>query len=205
MNASLAWTRSGLRPLWFGDTEKEYFFSSEKGVYHLDTMHLDPIPLSPGEKMRVRIRRGLTVDVSDYPTIQQRMLNLTVRRFGSLETIEKRIAHSPLAFTSEIHAGENGPHHPASQVSLDNRLSAFGWGCEDLEWVLELAKNGSDPISSLGYDGPLAPLSKERQNISDYFKEAVAVVTNPAIDREREAEHFSTQTVIGPRPSAIAE
>ena len=120
----------GLRPLWFGDTEKEYFFSSEKGVYHLDTMHLDPIPLSPGEKMRVRIRRGLTVDVSDYPTIQQRMLNLTVRRFGSLETIEKRIAHSPLAFTSEIHAGENGPHHPASQVSLDNRLSAFGWGRE---------------------------------------------------------------------------
>src|SRR6266540_1011537 len=25
-----------LRPLWFGDTEKEYFFSSEKGVYHLE-------------------------------------------------------------------------------------------------------------------------------------------------------------------------
>ncbi len=190
----------GLRPLWFGDTEKEYFFSSEKGVYHLDTMHLDPIPLSPGEKMRVRIRRGLTVDVSDYPTIQQRMLNLTVRRFGSLETIEKRIAHAPLVLTSEIHTGDNGSHHPASQVSLDNRLSAFGWGREDNEWVLELAKNGSDPISSLGYDGPLAPLSKERQNISDYFKEAVAVVTNPAIDREREAEHFSTQTVVGPRP-----
>ncbi len=71
----------GLRPLWFGDTEKEYFFSSEKGVYHLDTMRLDPIPLSPGEKMRVRIRRGLAVEVSDYPTIQQRMLNLTIRRF----------------------------------------------------------------------------------------------------------------------------
>ena len=32
----------GLRPLWFGDTEKEYFFSSEKGVYHLDTMHDRP-------------------------------------------------------------------------------------------------------------------------------------------------------------------
>ena len=190
----------GLRPLWFGDTEKEYFFSSEKGVYHLDTMHLDPIPLSPGEKMRVRIRRGLAVEVSDYPTIQQRMLNLTMRRFGSLETIGKRIAGSPLGFTSAPHAEDEAPRHPSSQVNLDNRLSAFGWGREDREWVLELAKTGSDPISSLGYDGPLAPLSKERQNISDYFKEAVAVVTNPAIDREREAEHFSTQTVIGPRP-----
>src|ERR1700690_3055409 len=190
----------GLRPLWFGDTEKEYFFSSEKGVYHLDTMHLDPIPLSPGEKMRVRIRRGQTVDVSDYPSIQQRMLNLTLRRFGSLETIGKRIALPPLVLTSEAAAKETMPDPASTRVGLDQRMSAFGWGREDQEWVLELAKSGSDPISSLGYDGPLAPLSKERQNISDYFKEAVAVVTNPAIDREREAEHFSTQTVIGPRP-----
>jgi glutamate synthase (NADPH/NADH) large chain len=82
-------------------------------------------------------------------------------------------------------------------------MSAFGWGREDREWVQELAKNGIDPISSLGFDGPLAALSKERQNIADYFKEAVAVVTNPAIDREREVEHFSTQTVIGPRPPLI--
>ncbi|MCC6261697.1 MAG: glutamate synthase, partial [Anaerolineales bacterium] len=88
-------------------------------------------------------------------------------------------------------------------VELDNRLSAFGWGREDREWVVELAKNGSDPIGSLGYDGPLAALSKERQNVADYFKEAVAVVTNPAIDREREAEHFSTQSLVGARPTLI--
>src|SRR5688500_17157613 len=193
----------GLRPLWFGDTEKEYFLSSEKGVYHLDTMRLDPIPLSPGEKMRIRIRRGHTVEVSDYPTIQQRMLNLTLRRFGSLETIGKRVALAPATFESDHEDAEVAQPHPSSQVGLDQRMSAFGWGREDREWVLELAKSGSDPISSLGYDGPLAPLSKERQNISDYFKEAVAVVTNPAIDREREVEHFSTQTVLGPRPPLL--
>src|SRR5687767_11212645 len=190
----------GLRPLWFGDTEKEYFLSSEKGVYHLDTMRLDPIPLSPGEKMRIRIRRGNTMEVSDYPTIQQRMLNLTMRRFGSLETLGKRIALNPAAFESDDNDAEIAQHHPSTQVGLDQRMSAFGWGREDREWVLELAKSGIDPISSLGYDGPLAPLSKERLNISDYFKEAVAVVTNPAIDREREVEHFSTQTVLGARP-----
>ncbi|MEO5886177.1 MAG: glutamate synthase-related protein [Anaerolineales bacterium] len=193
----------GLRPLWFGDTEKEYFLSSEKGVYHLDTMRLDPIPLSPGEKMRIRIRRGNTVEVSDYPTIQQRMLNLTMRRFGSLETLGKRIALNPATFESDDNAPELTQRHPSAQVGLDQRMSAFGWGREDREWVMELAKSGSDPISSLGYDGPLAPLSKERQNISDYFKEAVAVVTNPAIDREREVEHFSTQTVLGARPPLL--
>ena len=55
-----------------------------------------------------------------------------------------------------------------------------------------MASNGAEPIGSLGYDGPLAALSPERQNLADYFKETVAVVTNPAIDREREIEHFST-------------
>src|SRR6266508_4259677 len=197
----------GLRPLWFGDTEKEYFLSSEKGVYHLDTMRIDPIRLSPGEKMRIRIRRRHTVEVSDYPTIQQRMLNLTLRRFGSLETINRRLARSTVKLdpAQEVFPGGEGsaPTHPSSQINLDNRMSAFGWGREDREWIQELARNGSDPLSSLGYDGPLAPLSRERQNISDYFKEAVAVVTNPAVDREREAEHFSTQTILGARPPLI--
>src|SRR5215213_4705881 len=197
----------GLRPLWFGDTEKEYFFSSEKGVYHLDTMLLDPIPLSPGEKMRIRIHRGRSVEVADYPTIQQRMLKLTLRRFGSLETINRRLA-LPSVKPNSVRSFSPGDEssaltHPSAKINLDNRMSAFGWGREDREWVQELAKNGNDPISSLGFDGPLAALSRERQNISDYFKEAVAVVTNPAIDREREVEHFSTQTVIGTRPPLL--
>src|SRR6266511_4997679 len=197
----------GLRPLWFGDTEKEYFFSSEKGVYHLDTMRVDPIPLSPGEKMRIRVRRGQIVEVLDYPAIQQRMLKLTLRRFGSLETINRRLAFPTVQADSaqELFPSREdaAPTHPSSKINLDNRMSAFGWGREDREWIQELAKNGNDPLSSLGYDGPLAALSKERQNISDYFKEAVAVVTNPAIDREREVEHFSTQTLIGARPPLI--
>ena len=65
-----------------------------------------------------------------------------------------------------------------------------------------MASNGAEPIGSLGYDGPLAALSPERQNLADYFKETVAVVTNPAIDREREIEHFSTRAVFGAPPVA---
>jgi len=191
----------GLRPLWFGDTEKEYFFSSEKGVYHLDTMRVDPVPLSPGEKMRIRVRRNQAVEVLDYPAIQQRILKLTLRRFGSLETMNKRLALTKPEPATDQQTVVSP--HPSLQVNLDNRMSAFGWGKEDREWIQELAKNGTDPLSSLGYDGPLAPLSKERQNISDYFKEAVAVVTNPAVDREREVEHFSTQTILGARPPLI--
>jgi len=201
----------GLRPLWFGDTEKEYFFSSEKGVYHLDTMHIDPVPLSPGEKMRLRIRRGQTVEVMDYSAIQQRMLNLTRRRFGSLETLKQRLS-LPRPLFSGVALRAPAPQDgfdtnpvsadlaPISAVELEQSLAAFGWGREDRDWLHDLAENGSEPLGSLGHDGPLPPLSLERQNVADYFKEAVAVVTNPAIDREREMEHFSTQVIIGQRP-----
>ena len=55
--------------------------------------------------------------------------------------------------------------------------------------------------SSLGYDGPLAVLSKTRVNLADFFKETVAVVTNPAIDHALEQEAFSTSSLVGPCPA----
>ena len=91
-----------------------------------------------------------------------------------------------------------GPEEP---VKVEDRvLAGFGWQRDDVKLVQQMASNGAEPIGSLGYDGPLAALSPERQNLADYFKETVAVVTNPAIDREREIEHFSTRAVFGRRP-----
>ncbi len=213
----------GLRPLWFGETEKEYFFSSEKGVVHLDLLCCDPRPLSPGEKMGLRLRRHEGVQVLDYPAVQQRLLKLARRRFSSFEQIEaaleppepkrsggrlvdwkigRLVDREPRQTQSSnppIYQSTNLPAYPLHD--LDRWLAAFGWGRDDREWVQSLAQAGQEPIGSLGYDGPLAALSTERENVADYFKEAVAVVTNPAIDREREKEHFSTQCVIGPRPN----
>ena len=92
-----------------------------------------------------------------------------------------------------------GPEEPVKVA--DRVLAGFGWQRDDVKLVQQMASNGAEPIGSLGYDGPLAALSPERQNLADYFKETVAVVTNPAIDREREIEHFSTRALFGRRPS----
>ena len=90
---------------------------------------------------------------------------------------------------------------PSEPVKVSDRvLAGFGWQRDDVKLCQQMASNGAEPIGSLGYDGPLAALSPERQNLADYFKETVAVVTNPAIDREREIEHFSTSAVFGRRP-----
>ncbi|MGH2499136.1 MAG: glutamate synthase-related protein, partial [Candidatus Limnocylindria bacterium] len=83
----------------------------------------------------------------------------------------------------------------------EQRFAALGWEPDDLRVAKTMAETGNEPIGSLGYDGPLAALSERRANLADHLQETVAVVTNPAIDREREIEHFSTRVLLGPRPS----
>lgn len=80
-------------------------------------------------------------------------------------------------------------------------LAVNGWQREHLEDAESMAARDEDPVSSLGYDGPLAVLNPNRVNLADFFKETVAVVTNPAIDRGREGETFSTSVLVGARPA----
>jgi len=83
----------------------------------------------------------------------------------------------------------------------NGQYKAFGWERDHIQLIEQMAEKGVEPIRSLGHDAPLAALNPERVNIADYIKESVAVVTNPAIDRDRETEHFSTRVIIGKRPT----
>ena len=193
----------GLRPLWQVDTEDDYVFSSEPGVVPVAKMTDEPKPLAPGEKALVSIDRGAkrsTLHAHDE------MLRLVRERW-----LARNGAEGVAGYDRALEAGgplegdevpgysDAGPEEPV-KVS-DRILAGFGWQRDDVKLVQQMASNGAEPVGSLGYDGPLAALSPERQNLADYFKETVAVVTNPAIDREREMEHFSTRSVLGRRPS----
>ena len=85
--------------------------------------------------------------------------------------------------------------------SSNGQYAAFGWDREHIQLIEQMAEKGAEPIRSLGHDAPLAAIDPDRKNIADFIKESVAVVTNPAIDRDRETEHFSTRIIIGKRPS----
>ncbi|HEX6184056.1 MAG TPA: glutamate synthase-related protein [Pyrinomonadaceae bacterium] len=197
----------GLRPLWCGETEKEFFASSEKGVVPLEQMVRDPRPLAPGEKMGFLLKRGVGVEVFEYHELQRRALEDARRRFQPAQ-LNCRVkwagadAQAPNADAPlEERAAATLPVEEDG-AQLDERLlAAFGWGRLEETEVREMAETGKEPISGLGWDGPLAALSQKRRNVSDYFHERVAVVTNPAIDREREADHFSTRVFLGARPS----
>jgi glutamate synthase (NADPH/NADH) large chain len=193
----------GLRPLWYGETEKEYFFSSEKGVIPIDVMISDPQPLAPGERVAVQVERGHRVRVLRHTEIQKRVNDLARHRWPGIRgyrqhlegPVSTRATREHMRYYREYLAeeGSAAPDH-------ERLLAAFGWDREDVDAVERLAGTGNERIGSLGWDGPLAALHDQRQNLADYFKETVAVVTNPAIDREREIEHFSLRMVLGRRP-----
>jgi len=179
----------GLRPLWSGETDKDYYFSSEQGVVPLEENIRDPRPLAPGEKVVLNIHRGSTVRILGDRELRQEVQ----RRARVLKSV-------PTARRMDEVPTWEAPVAPTS--NLDTWRTVTGWYRNDRDIAVEMADAGADPLGSLGYDGPLAALSQDGpRNLAEFFKEAVAVVTNPAIDRERETEHFSTEAVVGPRPA----
>ncbi|MCB9452081.1 MAG: alpha-hydroxy-acid oxidizing protein [Anaerolineaceae bacterium] len=225
----------GLRPLWFGETEKEYFASSERGVYPLTMMSADPKPLGPGEKIALKITPGRAVEVLDYPAIQyhvwqrfeERGWHYTQERdeypykaalrpltphfpppqrtggggrMLSRETAPVALATAlPISSPAVYPFPESLPWQDRPAVLNANTMAALGWERYHVSVVQTIAEIGKEQVGSLGWDGPLAALSQARVNLADFFKETVAVVTNPAIDREREQAQFSTRTLLGYR------
>nr|MBF6593139.1 glutamate synthase [Thermaceae bacterium] len=189
----------GLRPLWFVETEEEYVYSSERGVFTVEEFVSEPRPFAPGEKAYVRLTPD-GVRLFPYDRHQRQVLERILSKSHSLEGYAAHLSGPryqslpPIAGGSEIQVEEK-PAPPS--LNLER---AYGWDRWDAGYLDALSENGNEPIGSLGYDGPIAALNPEKPNLSEFFKETVAVVTNPAIDREREIEHFSTRTILGRRP-----
>jgi glutamate synthase (NADPH/NADH) large chain len=180
----------GLRPVWMLEKETSYMFSSEPGIFPSSEYVNEPKPLAPGEKVGFKWN-GDTLQLFEQKEYQEEVFNRYYKRL-SFQNSRKRLTHPPMEKTitmnypDKIHNGQ---------------YKAFGWEKDHIQLIEQMAEKGVEPIRSLGHDAPLAALNPERKNIADYIKESVAVVTNPAIDRDRETEHFSTRVIVGKRPS----
>lgn len=191
----------GLRPLWFGETDKEYFASSEKGVIELELLHSDPTPIAPGEKRGFLLRRPISqidsnngslipgkAEVFDYASMQVQIL----------KEFKYRGRKICPALKPEKDKTERCDYVlPETSIPL---LRSFGWYRDDEESVRSMSLTGKESVGATGYDAPLAILRNEIVNIPEFIKETVAVVTNPSMDRERESAQFSLRTFLGARP-----
>ena len=163
--------RLGLRPLWQLRTPGELWLSSEPGVLDIGELDDDPVPVAAGQRVLIDLRRP--------------------RGFRSSSR------SSPLAGVA-LASRFTRPRVPL-RVAGTVDAAAHGFTRDDLAMLEAMADTGEEPIGSLGYDGPLAALD-EAPTVSDHFKQEVAVVTNPAIDRDREREQFSLCVLAGRRP-----
>lgn len=185
----------GLRPLWMVETASSVVFSSEQGVVPMPDMVQDPKPLSPGEKVYVELTEDAGSIVYSYAQAQEiAHRRMSVRH--DMRGYGRSLSYGGPAQNEEVQLTPSRAHDAPREA----RMAAFGWDLEDTRILEAHASSGAEPIRSLGFDGPLAILAEQRQNVADFLKETVAVVTNPAIDREREIEHFSTRVVLGTRP-----
>jgi hypothetical protein len=91
------------------------------------------------------------------------------------------------------------PHvHDVDHETVLQREIAFGYTFEDCrKLVLPMARDGVEPVGSMGTDTPLAVLSSKSQLLYNYFKQLFAQVTNPPIDCIREEIITSAFTLVG--------
>ncbi len=90
--------------------------------------------------------------------------------------------------------------------TMAQRLRAFGYTREDIQMILvPMAKDGQEPVGSMGTDTPLAVLSDRPKLLFNYFKQLFAQVTNPPIDPLREGLVMSLMSFTGRKRNLLAE
>ncbi|MEW9702393.1 glutamate synthase-related protein [Paenibacillus sp. SI8] len=185
----------GLRPVWMVESDTSLYFSSEQGVITVGEMVADPKPIAPGEKIGVVLTPGEHIQVIPYHEVQSLVYERASKRLN-IGGLRKYL--NPAKTDAQAELNEN-------IVATDQLYSAFGWDRDGISHIETMSETGAEPIRSLGHDSPHAAIAWERQNVPDFIKESVAVVTNPAIDRDREMEHFSTRVVAGARPAVYSQ
>jgi glutamate synthase (NADPH/NADH) large chain len=89
-------------------------------------------------------------------------------------------------------------------ASVVGRQRLFGYTDEELRLILgPMAKNGTEPIGSMGSDTAIAVLSERPRMLYDYFTQLFAQVTNPPLDAIREELVTSLKSTVGPESNLL--
>jgi glutamate synthase (NADPH/NADH) large chain len=183
--------RNGLRPSRYWVTDDDLvIMASEVGVLEIDPAKVvSKGRLQPGKMFLIDTREGRIIDdeeikkqlAAEHPYgewLAQGMVNL-----GDLPDRE---------------------HTVFSHDSVLRRQQMFGYTHEELKIiVVPMARDGKEPIGSMGTDTPLAVLSDRPRLLFDYFAQLFAQVTNPPLDAIREEVVTAVSSTIGPEANLL--
>ncbi len=187
--------RNGLRPSrYMITTDNKLILSSEVGV-------LDIEPSKIVVKERLRPGKMLLVD-----TIKGRVVDDDELK----ETYARRQPYGEWLDANIVKLQElKIPNKKVEEYTKEERQKlqkSFGYTYEDVKTsILPMALTGTEQISAMGNDSPLAVLSTRNQPLFNYFKQLFAQVTNPPIDAIREEVVTSTTVYVGSEGNILEE
>ncbi len=178
--------RNGLRPArWLVTDDGRVVMASEAGVLPIpEERIIKKWRLEPGRLLLVDTEAGEILDDDAVKSVLSRRhpYRQWIRQ-GAVRLDElQRVAEPP----------------DPDPGTLLVRHRVFGYTEEELKLLLTpMARDGEEPVGSMGNDTPLAVLSERPVNLFAYFKQLFAQVTNPPIDPIREELVMSLATSLG--------
>ena len=184
--------RNGLRPSRYCVTTDDLvIMASETGVIEV-----------PPEKvvLRERLHPGRIF-----------LVDTAAGRIVDDEEVKEQLANEhPYAewLAANLVAIEDLPDAPELPVpspeTIRQRQQIFGYTEEDLKLIIgPMARQGEEPVGSMGNDAALAVLSDRPRLLYDYFVQLFAQVTNPPLDAIREKLVTSMESTIGPEGNLL--
>lgn len=183
--------RNGLRPSRYWVTKEGIVvLASEVGVLDIPAVEIvRKGRLQPGKMFLVDIEAGRIIED---------------------EEIKDQLADSA-PYGEWLHAGmvklvdlPAREHIVYPHSSVVRRQRAFGYTEEELRIIIApMARNGAEPLGSMGTDSPIAALSAKPRLLFDYFSQLFAQVTNPPLDAIREELVTSLSGAIGPEHNLL--
>ena len=177
--------RNGLRPSRFWVTEDGLvILASEVGVLDID-------PAKVVRKGRLQPGRMFLVDIAEGRIIEDDEIKSSL---ASAHPYGEWLAEG-IVRLADLPSRE---HIIYPHSSVLRRQRAFGYTEEELRIIIApMAKNGAEPLGSMGTDTPIAALSDKPRLLFDYFAQLFAQVTNPPLDAIREEMVTSLGQTIG--------
>jgi glutamate synthase domain-containing protein 2/glutamate synthase domain-containing protein 1/glutamate synthase domain-containing protein 3 len=177
--------RNGLRPgRWVETVDGLVVLGSEIGLLDIPPERIRRLGrLQPGKLFLVDLERGCIVEDGE------------VKR-----EISTRRPYGEWFVRNSVHFDDLPPSEAVtiSDQPLHARQRAFGYTQEDLRVLLTpMARDGVEPVGSMGNDLALAVFSDQAPPLFSYFKQLFAQVTNPPIDPIREEIVMSLATSLG--------
>ena len=183
--------RNGLRPSRFWVTDDGLVvLASEVGV-------LDFPPEKIIRKGRLQPGKMFLVDIQEGRIIEDDEIKQSL---ATAAPYSKWLSDG-LVRLSDLPARE---HIVYPHSSVVRRQRAFGYTEEEIRMIITpMAKNGAEPLGSMGTDTPIAALSTKPRLLFDYFAQLFAQVTNPPFDAIREELVTSLGASIGPEHNLL--